>query len=129
MVFNLDALAKLNRRAAELFNTDTLASSSPASAQAWSTKIRRARVNKKLPEEVAALAAKVGLEEEDVADLEASLAEVNPASMIADIASHKPVGQQSDNAQSAAQATVVSSAAAMKSSKPKTVVLEITDEQ
>lgn len=129
MVFNLDALAKLNKRAAELFSTDTLASSLPASAQAWSTKIRWAGVNKKLPEGVAALAAKVGLEEEDVADLEASLAEVNPASMIADIASHKPADHQSDSARSAAAQATAASLSAMKSSTPKTVVLEITDEQ
>lgn len=129
MVFNLDALAKLNKRAAELFNAEGLASSSPASAQAWSAKIKRAGSNMKLPDGVAALAAKVGLEEEDVADLEASLSEVDPASMIADIASHKPV-HSSDSPQSVAgQEAKAAPSSVAKNSQTKTVVLEITDEQ
>ena len=131
MVFNLDALAKLNKRAAKIFNAEGLTSSSPALAQAWSAKIKRAGSNMKLPEGVAALAAKVGLEEEDVADLEASLSEVDPASMIADIASHKPVHSSDKLLQSVAvqEAAAVSSSSVTKNSQTKTVVLEITDEQ
>ena len=54
-VFNLEGLAQLNKRAAEVFNNNALVPP-PASMQAWGKKIRMARPNAKLPKNVAALA-------------------------------------------------------------------------
>ena len=90
-VFNLDGLAKLNKRAAEVFNSNALVPP-PASAQAWGTKIKMAAssTSKTLPEGVAALAADVGLEED--LDFESSLSDVDPETMIEGLAAHKPDG-------------------------------------
>ena len=82
-LFNLDGLARLNKRAAEVFHANAL-DSPPASSQAWGNKIKMASESgaTKLPDGVAALAAKVGLDE----DLEEMLSDVNPASLIISIA-------------------------------------------
>ena len=56
-VFNVEGLAKLNRKAAEVFNSNAL-EPSPTSSQAWGTKIRARRSND-VPKGVAALAEKI----------------------------------------------------------------------
>jgi hypothetical protein len=56
-VFNLQGLAALNRRTAEVFNNNPLVPSK-SSSQAWGKKIRAKR-SAKLPEDVAALAQKI----------------------------------------------------------------------
>lgn len=54
-VFNLEGLAQLNKRAAEVFNNNALIPP-PASTKAWSKKIRMGRPYTKLPKGIAALA-------------------------------------------------------------------------
>lgn len=61
-IFNVDGLAKLNKRAATIFNTNAL-EPSPSTSQAWSNKIRMGN-SREVPVGVAALAEKVGYSEE-----------------------------------------------------------------
>jgi len=95
-VFNLDGLAKLNKRAAGVFNSNALVPP-PASTQAWGTKIKMAASSTSLPECVAALAAKVGVEED--LDIESSLWDINPDTTIEGLASHKPNDSNAKRAQ------------------------------
>jgi hypothetical protein len=60
-VFNVEGLAKLNRKAAEVFNNNAL-EPSPSSSLAWGAKIRARRSNG-VPKGVAALAEKIVEEE------------------------------------------------------------------
>lgn len=71
-LFNVDGLAKLNKRAAILFNSNALVPP-PSSSKAFGKKLRMGRANS-VPDGVAALAQKVGesLDAEDNVDLEPS---------------------------------------------------------
>lgn len=63
-VFNIEGLANLNKRAAELFQTDAAAPPPSAMAmQAWGKKIKGR--NAKISDGVAALAEKIGFDEND----------------------------------------------------------------
>lgn len=57
-LFNVEGLAKLNKRAAELFNNNAM-TPSPASTKAWGRKIQNSK-SRKVPEGVAALEQKIG---------------------------------------------------------------------
>ena len=63
LVFNVAGLAKLNARAAAVFQTNAL-ETPPASSEAWSLKIK-ANLKNSVPREVSALAEKVADEEEE----------------------------------------------------------------
>lgn len=82
-VFNIEGLAKLNKRAAELFHAD--ASSSPPSTkamQAWGKKIKQGRTAK-IPDGIAALAQKIGFDSENDCMLGGlSLRDVDPETLI-----------------------------------------------
>ena len=56
-VFNLEGLAKLNEKAAAIFNHDAM-QQNPSTTQAWGAKIRARRDNE-IPKGVAALAEKI----------------------------------------------------------------------
>ena len=62
-VFNVDGLAKLNQKAAKIFNTNAM-QPSPSTTQAWGAKIR-ARQHKEIPKGVAALAEKIVDDDDD----------------------------------------------------------------
>jgi hypothetical protein len=63
-VFNIEGLANLNKRAAEIFQTDaTVPPPSSMAMQAWGKKIKGR--NAKIPDGIAALAEKVGFDEND----------------------------------------------------------------
>lgn len=74
-VFNLEGLAKLNRRAAEVFNNNALVPP-PSSSKAWAKKLKSSR-NRKLPKGIEALAERVGVEYQDdtISDEEIELAD------------------------------------------------------
>lgn len=65
-VFNVEGLARLNRKAAEVFNSNAL-EPSPSSSQAWGMRIRAMR-SSDVPKRVAALAQKI-VEEDGAEDL------------------------------------------------------------
>ena len=73
-VFNLEGLAILNKRAAEVFNNNALVPP-PAYSQAWSKKIRMGR-SKKLPDAVTSLMEKVGFDDVQ------SMTDVDPTSVL-----------------------------------------------
>lgn len=65
-VCNIEGLANLNKRAAEIFQTDATASPpSTMAMQAWGRKIRGR--NARIPDGIAALAMKIGFDENDSA--------------------------------------------------------------
>lgn len=57
-LFNLEGLAKLNKRAADIFNNNAM-TPSPSSTKAWGKKIKNSK-SRKVPEGVAALEQKIG---------------------------------------------------------------------
>jgi len=57
-IFNLEGLAKLNKRAAKIYNTNALISS-PSTAEAWGSKLRMG-TSREVPDGLSALAEKVG---------------------------------------------------------------------
>jgi len=69
-VFNIDALAKLNKKAASMFNTNAL-EPAPSSFAAWGNKIRAGRRSHTLPKRVAALAERIVEEEGGSSDFPA----------------------------------------------------------
>lgn len=77
-VFNIDGLAKLNKRAAKIFNSNALVPP-PSSSHAWAKKIRMGRT--KLPGGVAALAEEVGIDEIDL-DADGKFTGVDPTSLL-----------------------------------------------
>jgi len=79
-VFNIEGLARLNKRAAKVFNANALASpSSSAAEDVWGKKIRASRPNARLPDGVAALVEEIGGLD---LDLEHSLTVMDPESVI-----------------------------------------------
>jgi hypothetical protein len=78
-VFNIKALANLNKRATEIFQTDATAPPSRMAMQAWSKKIKQGRTAT-LPQGIAALAEKVGFDGEN--DIMLTLEDVDPASLV-----------------------------------------------
>ena len=96
-MFNIEGLAKLNKRAAKVFNANALVPP-PATAEAtWGKKIRMSRSNAHLPLGVAALAEEVGLDL-DHADLEQSLTGMDPNSIIESMSriDHWSLGEMGD---------------------------------
>jgi hypothetical protein len=79
-VFNIEGLANLNKRAAELFQTDATAAPPPPAMtmQAWGKKIRGR--NAKIPDGIAALAEKVGFDESD--SMLTMLEDLNPGMLV-----------------------------------------------
>jgi hypothetical protein len=75
-VFNIEGLSKLNKRAAQLFNSNAL-QPPPFSSEAWGTKIRAGK-SRDIPKGVAALAQRIV--EEDGNEL--ALDETDPSSFI-----------------------------------------------
>jgi len=63
-VFNIEGLAKLNKRASEIFNTNALVPAS-SSGQAWESNLRMRRQQQQVPGGVTALAEKVGYTHEE----------------------------------------------------------------
>lgn len=61
-VFNIEGLAKLNKRAAEIFKSDANAPRSDEAMKAWGQKIKQGR---SLPDGIAALAEKIGVESDE----------------------------------------------------------------
>lgn len=89
-VFNIEGLARLNKRTAEIFPSDTNVPPPPPSKakrmQAWGTKIRQGR-SAGIPNGIAALAEKIGVEYSDTANAVSSIADgsledVDPESLL-----------------------------------------------
>ncbi|CAB9523264.1 HAT [Seminavis robusta] len=57
-VFNVEGLAKLNKKASQIFNNNALQPANPSTTQAWGANIR-ARKHNKVPKGIAALAEKI----------------------------------------------------------------------
>lgn len=57
-IFNLDALARLNRQASKLFNRDSSTPASSLSSRAWAGNLRARRI-RDVPRGVSALAQKI----------------------------------------------------------------------
>eukprot|EP00581_Thalassiosira_minuscula_P016001 CAMPEP_0183720522 /NCGR_PEP_ID=MMETSP0737-20130205/13113_1 /TAXON_ID=385413 /ORGANISM="Thalassiosira miniscula, Strain CCMP1093" /LENGTH=1088 /DNA_ID=CAMNT_0025950397 /DNA_START=204 /DNA_END=3470 /DNA_ORIENTATION=+ len=83
-VFNIEGLAKLNKRTAEIFSSDATAPppSSSKRMQAWGSKIKQGR-SAKIPDGIAALAQKIGVDSDTNASIAGgSLEDVDPESLI-----------------------------------------------
>eukprot|EP00804_Cyclotella_cryptica_P026116 CCRYP_013017-RB/>CCRYP_013017-RB protein AED:0.05 eAED:0.05 QI:1151/1/1/1/0.8/0.66/6/25/770 len=82
-VFNIEGLARLNKRAAELFQTDATLSPPPTKAmQAWGKKIKQGRMAK-IPDGIAALAEKIGFDSENDCMIGGlSIGDIDPETLI-----------------------------------------------
>ena len=74
-VFNIDGLAKLNKRTAEMFPSNAMAQPPPQQMQAWGNKIKH---QGRLPEGIAALAEKIGVD----GDTNMRLEDIDPTSLV-----------------------------------------------
>lgn len=63
-VFNIDGLAKLNKRAASIFRTNAL-EPAPSASDVWGSKIRAGRSRSVVPRGVAALAQRIVVDDDD----------------------------------------------------------------
>ena len=77
-VFNIEGLAKLNKRTAEIFSSDAMAPPPAKRMQAWSNTMKQGGRYSKLPDGIRALADKVGVDTfEDV-----DTSDVDPESLL-----------------------------------------------
>ena len=80
-VFNIEGLAKLNKRTSEIFPSNAMAvpSSSTTRMEAWGNKIKQGRWTM-IPDGIAALAQKIGVDNDT--NISESLDDVDPTSLV-----------------------------------------------
>ena len=79
-VFNVEGLAKLNKKAAEIFSNNAMQQPNPSTTQAWGNNIR-ARKSNKIPKGVAALAQKI-VDDDDEARRQSEEDNVDPFAVL-----------------------------------------------